>query len=448
MLLTLSGGTLHRPWSAVRSDRFALRPYTAFLKIMPTPQPVLPILAACLTLALAACGDPGPAGPEARPVWTSPERATGLSPAAYRDGVFYLIVDVDGRAVLRAQSETTGAVVWTSTNIANAARFRFSERGDEIRLGLSDSTCVALDLKTGVARTNLAAAACGIPRQEAEPGFTNETEIQVLPDTEQKSVTGLRVKDRAALWTTSIAIDDRAVFEQPPAIAELPVRSGIAPLVTLSYRDNPNQGYLNVRAFDAATGALRWRIDGKASPSGRFLLTDDGNGNAILVVSFSEETPAPGKTLSYVLAGYALADGAERWRLPWVAGRDFRVENGVLFGCASGGPLVWLDPATGRSLGQTRGATVDCNIANPNRSRLAPNAQVFIRGRTNSASCFACGEEDLWVETADLESGRPLWRTRIWPYPLLKGAGLSVAAIGRQTVLLNTPDGLEAYRIR
>jgi hypothetical protein len=41
-----------------------------------------------------------------------------------------------------------------------------------------------------------------------------------------------------------------------------------------------------------------------------------------------------------------------------------------------------------------------------------------------------------------------LWRTRVWPYPLLKGAGLSVAAIGRQTVLLNTPDGLEAYRIR
>ncbi|MBP8310184.1 MAG: hypothetical protein KAY46_23110, partial [Burkholderiaceae bacterium] len=65
------------------------------------------VLALCLTLALAACGDPSPAGPEVRPIWTSPERATGLSPAAYREGVFYVIVDVDGRAVLRAQSETT-----------------------------------------------------------------------------------------------------------------------------------------------------------------------------------------------------------------------------------------------------------------------------------------------------------------------------------------------------
>lgn len=110
--------------------------------------------------------------------------------------------------------------------------------------------------------------------------------------------------------------------------------------------------------------------------------------------------------------------------------------------------MAWLDPATGRSLGQTRGTAADCNISNPNRSRLTANAQVFIRGRANSASCFACGEEDLWVEAADLENGRPLWRTRVWPYPLLKGIGLSVAAIGQQTVLLNTPDGLEAYRIR
>jgi outer membrane protein assembly factor BamB len=415
---------------------------------MRTTRHALPILAACLTFALAACGDPGPAGPETRPVWTSPERATGLSPAAYRDGVFYVIVEVDGRAVLRAQSETTGAVAWTTTNIANTTRFRFSDRGDEIRLGLSDSTCVALDLKTGAARTNVAASACGIPRQEADPEFANETELRVVPDTEQRSVTGLRAKDGASLWKASIALDDRAVFEQPPALTELPVRNGIAPLVTLSYRDNPNLGYVNVRAFDAATGALRWRIDGKASPSGRYLLADDGSGNAILVVSFSDETPAAGKTLTYALAGYSLADGAERWRLPWPAGRDFRIENGVLFGCASGGPMAWIDPVTGRSLGQTRGAAADCNISNPNRSRLAPNAQVFIRGRTNSASCFACGEEDLWVEAADLESGRPLWRTRIWPYPLLKGAGLGVAAIGRQTVLLNTPDGLEAYRIR
>ncbi|MEO6061751.1 MAG: PQQ-binding-like beta-propeller repeat protein [Thermoflexales bacterium] len=415
---------------------------------MPTTRHALPILATWLTFALVACGGSNPAGPEARPVWTSPERATGVSPAAYRDGVFYVIVDVDGRAVLRAQSESTGAVVWTTTNIANAARFRFSDRGDEIRLGLNDSTCVALDLKTGAARTNVAAPACGIPRQEAEPGFANETDVRVVPDTEQRSVAGLGVKDGTALWKASIALDDRAVFAQPPAIPELPVRNGIAPLVTLSYRDNPNQGYLNVQAFDAVTGVLRWRIDGKPSPTGRYVVSDDGNGNAILIVSFSDETPAAGKTLTYVLAAYALADGAERWRLPWPAARDFRVENGVLFGCASGGSMAWLDPVTGRSLGETRGTAANCNISNPNRSRLAPNAQVFIRGRTNNASCFACGEEDLWVETADLESGRPLWRTRVWPYPLLKGAGLSVAAIGRQTVLLNTPDGLEAYQIR
>ena len=415
---------------------------------MPTPQSVLPILAACLTFALAACGDPGPAGPEARPVWTSPERAAGLSPAAYREGVFYVIVDVDGRAVLRAQSETTGAIAWTTTNIADAARFRFSDRGDEIRLGLSDNTCVALDFKTGAARTNVASSACGIPRQEADPEVANETDLRVVTDPEKRSATGLRAKDEASIWQASIALDDRAVFEQPPAIPELLVRDGVAPLVTLSYRDNPNQGYLNVRAFDAATGALRWRIDGKASSTGRYVVTGDGAGAAILIVSFSDDTPTPGKTPSYVLAGYALTDGAERWRVPWPAGRDFRVENGVLFGCASGGPMAWLDPISGRSFGQSRGTAADCNISNPNRSRLAPNAQVFIRGRTNSASCFACGEEDLWVETADLESGRPLWRTRVWPYPLLKGSGLSVAAIGRQTVLLNTPDGLEAYRIR
>ena len=411
-------------------------------------QNAAPILGLCLSLALAACGEAGPAGPETRPAWTAPERAAGLSPVAYRDGMFYALVDVDGRVALRAYAEDTGNPAWTTSNVVSAARFRFSDRGDEIRLGLSDGLCVALDPKTGAARTNMAAGACGIPNQEAVPEFANETDIRIVPDVDRRVVVATRARDASALWTSSIALDDRAVFEQPPAIAELPVRNGIAPLVTLSYRDNPNQGYLNVRAFDAATGALRWRIDGKASRTGRYALTGDGAGGTLLIASFADETPAAGKTPAYALAGYGLTDGAERWRLPWAADRDFRIENGVLFGCASGGPLVWVDPAAGRILGQTRGAAADCNISNPNRSRLAQNAQVFIRGRTTAASCFACGEEDLWVEAADLATGRPLWRTRVWPYALLKGLGLGVAAIGRRTILLNTPDGLEAYRIR
>jgi hypothetical protein len=399
------------------------------------------LAALALGIAALACGKARPAGREADPLWVKEAQPAGFgkfsqySPV-YAGGYFFALADND---ILYAWDELTGAVVWQDP----AVSFRLSADGQSLFAQQPDMICNRLALAD-------AAILERMPDSHLCLAWRRHDGEAVYSFGDDDHLTATRPLTGEVLWQVPLnlppAVSESVFNQEPGTDDDLLEAQGRVLVHTVSFAPGDSYSeYFNFQAFDAATGALVWQVVGKSY--GR-VIYDAARVYLIYGEGFAERDNMGRVTVPLNIHAHDIASGAELWQAAW-AGQDFHtLSDGVLYGCLAGNWQL-LDAASGREVAQyafaLEGYSTLCpSMNNAARDTLA-RGTLFVQGGRVSAGYefeFTGRLQDTWLNAYDLAGGDTLWSTDI-----LIEKPVTIAAVGREVILLWWDGALRAYGI-